>query len=93
MLGVGLSDILRQQSSPHNLNVNRKGFNATTQVTTSLPEEQHYGKGLAGRPLELHTQLDGVLQVLLGNVEAVVVDLAALKDVLTGRALLESGRR
>lgn len=84
MLGVGLSNILRQQNSPHNLSVNRKGFNATTQVTTSLPEEQHYGKGLAEWLLELHTQLDDVLQVLLGNVEAVVVDLAAPKDILTG---------
>lgn len=59
------------------------------QVTANLPEEQHYGKRLVERRCERHTQLDGLLQVLLGNVEAVVVYLAAQEDVLTHRALLQ----
>lgn len=66
-------------------------FKTTTQVTTGLPEEQHDGKRLVERRRERHTQLDGLLQVLLGNVEAVVVDLAAPEDVLTHRALMENG--
>lgn len=58
------------------------------QVTVILPEEEHYGKGLVGRPSEHHSELDGLLQVLLGNVDAVVVDLAASEDVFVLRAPL-----
>ena len=54
-----------------------------------LPEKQHDGKRLVGWRCKHHTQLDGLLQVLLGNVEAVVVDLAAQEDELTHRALLQ----
>lgn len=35
----------------------------------------------------MHPQLDGVLQVLRGDVEAVVVDLPVLQDVLKLRGL------
>lgn len=37
----------------------------------------------------MHPQLNGVLQVLLGDVEAVVVDLPVLQDVLMIRGLME----
>lgn len=37
----------------------------------------------------MQPQLDGVLQVLLGDVEAVVVDLPVLQDVLMLRGLQE----
>lgn len=60
-------------------------------AAASLPEEQQDGKWLAELRGERHTQLDGLLQVLLGNIEAVVVDPAALEDVLMRRALLQSG--
>lgn len=60
-------------------------------VAASLPEEQQDGKWLAEWQGERHTQLDDLLQVLLGNVEAVVVDPAALEDVLMHRALLQNG--
>lgn len=36
----------------------------------------------------MHPQLNGVLQVLLGDVEAVVVDLLVLQDVLMLRGLM-----
>ena len=62
-----------------------------TMAAASLPEEQQDGKWLAELRGERHTQLDGLLQVLLGNIEAVVVDPAALEDVLMRRALLQSG--
>lgn len=66
-------------------------FKSAAQVTTSLPEKQHYGKRLVERRCERHTQLDGALQVLLSYVEAMVVDLAAPENVLTFRALMENG--
>lgn len=69
----------------------KTAFKTTTQVTTGLPEEQHDGKRLVERWRERHTQLDGLLQVLLGNVEAVVVDLAAPEDIYAHRALMENG--
>lgn len=37
----------------------------------------------------MHAQLNGVLQVLLGDVEAVVVDLPVLQDVRMVRGLME----
>lgn len=37
----------------------------------------------------MHPQLNGVLQVLLGDVEAVVVDLPVLQDVLMLSGLME----
>lgn len=64
----------------------------TTQITKSLPEKQHDGKWFVERCRKDHTQLDGLLQMLLGNVEAVVVDLAAPEDVLMHRALLQNRR-
>lgn len=53
-----------------------------------LPEEQHDGKCPVWRAGERHRQLDGLLQVLLGDVEAVIVDTAAQEGVLLQRSLL-----
>ena len=53
------------------------------------PEEQHDGKRLVGWRRKHHTQLDGLLQVLLGNVEAVIVDLAVQEDKVPHRTLLQ----
>lgn len=88
MLGVGLSNILWQQSSPQGLSVNL--FNASAEVTAALPEEQHDGKRVARRPRECHPHLDGLPQALACDVEAVVVDPAALQDTLVGRGLMET---
>lgn len=102
MLGVGLSNILPQQRllvwfCVTFLLFTQKLIKIITQllhqVTASSPEEQHDGKRLVERRRELHTQLDGLLQVLLGNVEAVVVDLAAQEDVLMHGALLQNVTR
>lgn len=54
----------------------------------SLPEEQRDRKRLVRRWSEHHSQLDGLLQVLPADVEAVIVDLAAQEDVLMHRTLL-----
>lgn len=58
----------------------------------SVPEEQRDGKDLGGRSPEAHRHLDGVGQVLLGDVEAVVGGLPALQDVLMLRGLKEDRR-
>lgn len=55
----------------------------------SLPEEQHDGKHLFGWWRENHAQLNGLLQVVMGNVEAVVVDIHAEEKVLMHRAPLQ----
>lgn len=60
-----------------------------TQFTSSLPEEQHNWKHFVGQWHKHHTELDGLLQVLLGYVEAVVVDLVVEQDVLMHRAPLQ----
>lgn len=67
----------------------KKKIQPSTQATASLPEEQHDGKHFAGQRPERHAQLDGLLQMVLGDVEAVVADPAAEKDVLAHRALLQ----
>lgn len=62
-------------------------FNLKLLLWCVLPEEQHDGKRLAGPWRQRHTDLDGLLQVLLGNVEAVVVDPVVEEDVLVCRTL------
>lgn len=54
------------------------------------PEEQLNRKCFIGQQLKHHTELDGLLQVLLGNVEAVEVDPVVVEDVLMHRAHLET---
>lgn len=92
MLGVGLSNILPQQVS-FSLMFQFPAFNSKKPplptARLSVPEEQHDGKRLGGRSPEMHRHLDGVLQVLLGDVEAVVVGLPVLQDVLMLGGLME----
>lgn len=56
----------------------------------ALPEEQHDGKRVAGRLLKHHPHLDGLLQALAGDVEAVVVYPRAFEDTPANRALMEN---
>lgn len=98
MLGVGLSNILSKQF-PLQFDVPISCFLTpppdprlrleNTQI--SVPEEQHDGKGPGGRwwSPEPHRHLEGVLQELLGDVEAVVVGLPALQEALLLTGLME----
>lgn len=71
------------------LHLEVKSCKTTTQITKIVPKEQHDWKHFIGQWHKHHTELDGLLQVLLGNVEAVVVDLVVEEDVLMPRAFLQ----
>lgn len=100
MLGVGLSNILSQQFQLQ-FDVLISCFLTPPPPPTppprlentriSIPEEQHDGKGPGGwwRAPEPHRHLEGMLQELPGDVEAVVVGLPALQEALLLRGLME----
>lgn len=69
-----------------------KPLQQSAKVVPALPEEQHDGKRVARRPLKHHPHLDGLLQALAGDVEAVVVYPVALEDTPASRALMEHKR-
>lgn len=58
-----------------------------------VPEEQQDGKRLGGRLPEAHRHLDGAPEVLLGDVEAMVVDLPVPQDVLMLGSLTEERKK